>query len=296
MPLTSLHAINVVIFAQVEVKMAREYEINALAKEESWRMFRIIGELVEGFDKLSGIEPAVGIYGSARIKPEDKLYAQTEEIARRLGEMGRERTLARDQLCINKSAEVGADGLPGHAGNVGEFRGGECLPAHQRGQYLGACVIADQRGDTDDIGAILHGSMLAEASMHNNALSFPPICHHRKTTMITCFIRYQIDPFQRDAFRAYAENWGRIIPRCGGNLLGYFLPHEGSNDIAWGLIAFDGLAAYETYRTRLRNDAEGCANFAMAQEKRLILREERTFTEVVEGASQVPALVAGARA
>ena len=68
--------------------MAREYEINALAKEESWRLFKIIGELVEGFDKLSGIEPAVSIYGSARLKPEDKLYAQTEEIARRLGEMG----------------------------------------------------------------------------------------------------------------------------------------------------------------------------------------------------------------
>ncbi len=68
--------------------MLNEYEINSLAKEESWRMFRIIGEMVEGFDTLSGVEPAVSIYGSARLKPEDKLYAQTEEIARRLGEMG----------------------------------------------------------------------------------------------------------------------------------------------------------------------------------------------------------------
>lgn len=68
--------------------MGYEYEINQLAKEESWRMFRIIGELVEGFDKLSGIEPAVTIYGSARLKPEDELYTQTEEIARRLGQMG----------------------------------------------------------------------------------------------------------------------------------------------------------------------------------------------------------------
>ena len=64
------------------------YEINDLAKEESWRMFRIIGELVEGFDKLSGIEPAVTIYGSARLRADDELYAQTEEIARRLGEKG----------------------------------------------------------------------------------------------------------------------------------------------------------------------------------------------------------------
>ena len=100
---------------------------------------------------------------------------------------------------------------------------------------------------------------------------------------ITCFIRYQIDPFQREAFREYAENWGRIIPRCGGHLLGYFLPHEGSNDIAWGLIAFPSLAAYEAYRTRLKSDAEGRANFALAQDKRFILREERSFLEVVDG-------------
>lgn len=68
--------------------MPYEYEINELAKEESWRMFRIIGELVEGFDNLADVEPAVSIYGSARITPGDELYAQTKEIARRLGEMG----------------------------------------------------------------------------------------------------------------------------------------------------------------------------------------------------------------
>lgn len=106
--------------------------------------------------------------------------------------------------------------------------------------------------------------------------------------MITCFIRYQIDPFQRDAFEAYAKNWGRIIPRCGGHLLGYFLPHEGTNDEAWGLIAFDSLAAYEAYRARLRSDAEGRENFATAQSKRFILREQRTFTAVVEGTFCLP--------
>ena len=68
--------------------MPQGYEINDYAKEEAWRMFRIMGELVEGFDKLTGVEPAVTIYGSARLKPDDKLYGQTEEIARRLGEMG----------------------------------------------------------------------------------------------------------------------------------------------------------------------------------------------------------------
>lgn len=100
---------------------------------------------------------------------------------------------------------------------------------------------------------------------------------------ITCFIRYQIDPFQREAFRRYAENWGRIIPRCGGHLLGYFLPHEGTNDEAWGLVAFDSLAAYEAYRTRLKLDPESRDNFALAQEQRFILREQRSFTELVEG-------------
>ena len=98
---------------------------------------------------------------------------------------------------------------------------------------------------------------------------------------LTCFIRYQIDPFQRQAFRDYAQAWGRIIPRCGGQLIGYFLPHEGSNDIAWGLISFDSLADYERYRVTLRADPEGRANFERAQAERFILREERTFVENV---------------
>jgi len=103
------------------------------------------------------------------------------------------------------------------------------------------------------------------------------------TPNITCFIRYEIDPFQREAFRAYAENWGRIIPRCGGHLVGYFLPHEGSNVEAWGLIAFDSLAAYEAYRARLRQDPQGRANFEWAQRQRFIVREERRFTATVPG-------------
>jgi len=94
---------------------------------------------------------------------------------------------------------------------------------------------------------------------------------------MTCFIRYQIDPFQRDIFKKYAENWGRIIPRCGGHLIGYFLPSEGTNDVAWGLIAFDSLAAYERYRVRLRSDPEALENFSMAQSKRIILREREPF-------------------
>ena len=110
---------------------------------------------------------------------------------------------------------------------------------------------------------------------------------------IVCFIRYQIDPFQRDGFRKYAETWGRVIPRCGGHLIGYFLPCEGTNDVAWGLIAFASLAAYEAYRTCLRSDPEGCENFAMAQARRLILREERTFVEVVDGTLGIAATTTG---
>jgi hypothetical protein len=110
----------------------------------------------------------------------------------------------------------------------------------------------------------------------------------RITMTIACFIRYQIDPFQRDAFKKYTENWGRIIPRCGGHLIGYFLPYEGTNDVAWGLIAFDSLASYERYRARLRTDPEARDNFQMAQNKRFILREERNFVEVVDGAFELP--------
>ena len=99
---------------------------------------------------------------------------------------------------------------------------------------------------------------------------------------LICFIRYELDPFQIDAFREYARNWGEIIPRCGGHLVGYFLPSEGTNYEAWGLIAFENLAAYEAYRKRLRADAGGRANFEFAQRHRFILREQRTFTEVVE--------------
>jgi hypothetical protein len=98
---------------------------------------------------------------------------------------------------------------------------------------------------------------------------------------IVCFIRYQIDPAQRQEFAQYADALGKIIPRCGGHLVGYFLPYKGTNDVAWGLIAFGTLAAYELYRATLRNDSEARANFAGAQDKHLILRQERISLEIV---------------
>ena len=99
---------------------------------------------------------------------------------------------------------------------------------------------------------------------------------------VTVHIRYMIDPFQRDAFEQYARAWLAIIPRCGGDLLGYFMPHEGTNNVAWALISCSSLAAYETYRAQLRVDKEGLANFAFAQRERFILSEERTFLRPVE--------------
>lgn len=98
---------------------------------------------------------------------------------------------------------------------------------------------------------------------------------------ITCFIRYELDPLQREAFRDYAHRWGRIIPRLGGRLLGYWLPWEGSNYEAWGLVGFDTLADYEAYRVRLKADPQAQANLEFARRERFILREERTFCEDV---------------
>jgi hypothetical protein len=99
---------------------------------------------------------------------------------------------------------------------------------------------------------------------------------------LTVFIRYQIDPFQRDAFEAYAKRWLVLIPKCGGDLLGYWMPHEGTNNIAHGLVSFASLADYEAYRARLRGDSESQANFRLAEEQRFILAEERTFLRQVE--------------
>ena len=109
---------------------------------------------------------------------------------------------------------------------------------------------------------------------------------------VTCCIRYVIDPFQREAFAEYARNWLTIIPACGGDLLGYFLPHEGTNNIALAMIGFDSLAAYERYRAALRRDADGRANFELAQTQRFILREERSWLEDVGGTRNVAREVA----
>ncbi len=100
---------------------------------------------------------------------------------------------------------------------------------------------------------------------------------------LLCHIRYEFDPFQREAFATYAGRWATIIPDCGATCLGYFMPAEGTNDVAYGLNLFDDLAHYERYRQRLREDAAGAANFRFAEDNRLILRERRTFLRPAPG-------------
>ena len=147
---------------------------------------------------------------------------------------------------------------------------------------------AGQINRREAIGMI--AALCATYSVEGDALA-RPLSRGRSMT-ITCIIRYQIDPLQRDGFKRYAENWGRIIPRCGGHLIGYFLPYEGTNDVGWGLIGFESLAAYEAYRVRLKADPEARENLALAQSKRFILREERNFVEVVDGTLGIPSALA----
>ena len=99
--------------------------------------------------------------------------------------------------------------------------------------------------------------------------------------MITCFIRYEIDPGKREDFVRYAQNWGEAIPRCGADLIGYFAPHEGSATLAYGVYNIDSLAAYEDYRSRLASHPLGKENYRFAQQRKFILREDRTFLKLV---------------
>lgn len=99
--------------------------------------------------------------------------------------------------------------------------------------------------------------------------------------MITCFIKYHIDPTKRDEFVRYAKNWGEAIPRCGADLIGYFAPHEGSSTLAYGVYNIENLAAYEAYRERLKRDSLGMENYAFAQKEKFLLREDRTFLKLV---------------
>jgi hypothetical protein len=142
----------------------------------------------------------------------------------------------------------------------------------------------------DDINrrdaAKLAAGTLAALAVRGVARAQSP--NRRDDMSVTCLIRYQIDPYQKDDFESRAEHLGSIIPRCGGHLVGYYMPYEGTNDVAWGIITLDSLAAYEAYRARLRDDADLTREDAMVKSKRLILREERNFVRLVKGTYNVP--------
>lgn len=99
--------------------------------------------------------------------------------------------------------------------------------------------------------------------------------------MLTCIIRYHIDPTKRAQFEDYSRNWGQTIPRCGADLIGYFAPHEGSSTLAYGIYNVASLADYEVYRARLAADPLGRANYEFAQKEKFLLREDRTFLKLV---------------
>lgn len=98
--------------------------------------------------------------------------------------------------------------------------------------------------------------------------------------MITCFIKYEIDPFKKAEFETYARNWGQAIPRCGADLIGYFAPHEGSATTAYGVYTLSSLAEYEAYKTRLAADPLGRQNYEFAKSERFILKEDRIFLKL----------------
>jgi hypothetical protein len=123
--------------------------------------------------------------------------------------------------------------------------------------------------------------MLAEALTWIKRLSSELSYAPEVPMAVTVFIRYQLDPFKRALFEQYARRWLSIIPPAGGDLIGYWMPHEGTNNIAFALISFESLAAYENYRAGLRTDSDGAANFAFAEEHKFIVAEERTFLRKV---------------
>ena len=98
--------------------------------------------------------------------------------------------------------------------------------------------------------------------------------------MLTCIIRYHIDPTKKAPFEQYARNWGQAIPRNGADLIGYYAPHEGSATLAYGIYNIPSLAAYEAYRERLKADPLGRENYEFSQRERFILREDRTFLKL----------------
>ena len=99
--------------------------------------------------------------------------------------------------------------------------------------------------------------------------------------MVTCYLRYVIDPYKKKEFETYARMWISLVNKFGGTHHGYFLPHEGPNDIAIALFSFPGLAEYEVYRNKISCDRECQEAFDYAKETRCIISYERSFMRPV---------------
>ncbi len=186
-----------------------------------------------------------------------------------------------DQAAGFQFCQMRACGLRRDTGLVSQLACSQRAAGHQRRQHVGAGGIANQRGDHRNIGTSFHSSMVTEASTSIKRLMSKSFRCQEAALAITVFIRYRLDPFKRALFEQYSRRWMSIIPRCGGDLVGYWMPHEGTNNIAFALISFENLAAYEGYRARLRADGEGIANFDFAEKNQFILAEERTFLRQV---------------
>jgi hypothetical protein len=95
--------------------------------------------------------------------------------------------------------------------------------------------------------------------------------------MVTCYLRYVIDPSKLKEFEHYGKLWIPLVEKFGGKHHGYFLPSEGANNIALALFTFPSLTAYEQYRTKSFSDSECIAAFKYAGETKCILSYERSF-------------------
>lgn len=99
--------------------------------------------------------------------------------------------------------------------------------------------------------------------------------------MITCYLKYVIDPYQSDAFEQYGKKWIELVNRFGGQHHGYFMPAEGANNLAYALFSFPNLADYENYRKLILTDKECLETFNLAEKTKCILSYERTFLRPV---------------
>ncbi len=100
-------------------------------------------------------------------------------------------------------------------------------------------------------------------------------------TLITCYLRYVVDPFKLKEFETYGKMWIPLVEKFGGNHHGYFMPHEGANNIALALFSFPSLSAYETYRSKAAGDAECQAAMQYYKETKCFISYERSFMRPV---------------